>query len=204
MNCRMLALAACLAGFAVTSQAAESGSWVLKVGVHQVSPKSDNGRLAGGALKADVGDDAKPTISLEYFVTPNWGIEVLGALPFEHAVKLNGARAADVKQLPPTVSVQYHFMPDQQFSPFVGVGLNVTRFFSVKEKGPLAGTRLDLSDSWGPAVHAGIDVNFNANWLFTADVRWIGIETDAKVNGAKVGTVKIDPLVYGIAIGYRF
>lgn len=203
MNSRMLALAACLA-CAGTTHAAERGDWVVKFGAHAVSPKSDNGRLAGGTLKADVGDDVRPTISLEYFLTPNWGIEVLGALPFEHEVKLDGAHAADVKHLPPTVSVQYHFVPGRQFSPFVGVGVNYTRFFGIQERGPLAGARLDLSDSWGAAVHAGVDVNFDERWLLTLDLRWIGIETDAKVNGAKVGTVKIDPLVYGLAVGYRF
>ncbi len=146
----------------------------------------------------------RPTVSLEYFLTPNWGLEVLAALPFEHEVRLNGARAAEVKHLPPTVSVQYHFAPGAKVSPFVGVGLNYTRFFSIKEKGPLAGTNLDLSDSWGAAVHAGIDVAINERWSFMADLRWISIETDAKVNGAKVGTVKIDPWVYGVALGYRF
>lgn len=204
MRCKAILLAAALAGVVTSVQAAEAGDWLVKVGAHQVSPKSDNGRLAGGALKADVGGDARPTVSLEYFLTPNWGIEALAALPFEHEVKLNGAKAATVKHLPPTFSLQYHFAPGAKVSPFVGVGLNYTRFFSIKEKGPLAGTRLDLEDSWGGAVHAGVDVGLSERWSLTADVRWIAIETDAKVNGAKVGTVKIDPWVYGIAIGYRF
>jgi outer membrane protein len=200
----MMGLGLALAGVVGVARAEEPGDWVVKVGAHVVSPKSGNGRLAGGSLEADVGSDARPTFSLEYFVAPNWGLEVLAALPFEHEVKLNGAKAADVKHLPPTVSVQYHFMPQARFSPFVGVGLNYTRFFGIHETGPLAGTRLDLSDSWGAAVHAGFDVHFSDRWLFMADVRWMNIETDAKVNGAKVGTVKIDPWVYGIAIGYRF
>lgn len=202
MKIKVLVLALA-AGMAANAHADDS-NWVVKFGVHNVAPKSDNGNLAGGTLKADVGDDARPTVTLEYLATPNWGVEVLAALPFEHGVKLNGVQAADVKQLPPTVSVQYHFLAGQQFSPFVGVGLNYTRFFSVKEKGPLAGTHLDLEDSWGPALHAGVDISLAPNWLFTVDARWIGIETDAKVNGAKVGTVKIDPLVYGVAVGYRF
>lgn len=204
MRCKAIVLASCLAAVATNAQSTEAGDWVVKFGAHQVSPKSDNGRLAGGALKADVGGDARPTVSLEYFFTPNWGLEVLAALPFEHEVKLNGARAASVKHLPPTFSLQYHFAPAAKISPFVGVGLNYTRFFSIKEAGPLAGTNLDLSDSWGAAVHAGVDVALSERWLFMADVRWIGIETDAKVNGAKVGTVKIDPWVYGVAVGYRF
>jgi len=195
-----IALALAAAG----AHAGERGDWVLKIGVHQVSPKSGNGRLAGGALEADVGGDARPTISLEYKLTPNWGVEVLGALPFEHEVRLNGARAADVKQLPPTVGVQYHFMPQAQVSPFVGVGVNYTRFFGIDEKGPLSGTRLDLSNSWGGAVHAGVEVRLDERWSLTADVRWMSIETDAKVGGVRVGTVKIDPWVYGVAVGCRF
>lgn len=204
MRYTAIVLATCLAGMATAARATEAGDWVVKFGAHQVSPKSDNGRLAGGALKADVGGDARPTVSLEYFLTPNWGLEVLAALPFEHEVKLNGTHAADVKHLPPTVSVQYHFAPGAKVSPFVGIGLNYTRFFGIKEKGPLAGTKLDLEDSWGAAAHAGVDLSLNERWSLTADVRWIGIETEAKVNGAKVGTVKIDPWVYGIAVGYRF
>jgi len=36
------------------------------------------------------------------------------------------------------------------------------------------------------------------------DARWMGISPDVKVNGAKVGSVDIDPFVYGVAVGYRF
>src|SRR5690606_30547831 len=123
----------------------------------------------------------------------NLGVEVLGALPFQHDVRLDGAKAASVKQLPPTVSLQWHFLPDGRIDPFVGLGLNYTRFFSIDEKGPLAGTRLDLDDSWGMAAHAGVAFALADRWSLTTDVRWIRIRTDAKVDGAKVGTVDIDP-----------
>ena len=199
-----IGLSTLLAATMGSAQATEAGDWVIKAGLHKVSPKSNNGTLAGGTLKTDVDDSARPSISFEYFLTPNWGVEVLGALPFKHEVTLNGARSAHVKHLPPTVSVQYHFMPQAQFSPFVGLGLNYTRFFSIRETGPLADTRLKLSDSFGAAFHAGVDIQFAERWMLTADVRWMNIETDAKVNGNKVGTVKIDPWVYGASIGYRF
>ena len=54
----------------------------------------------GGALKADVGDDVRPDHLFEYFLTPNWGVDRLGRCS-SIEVKLNGAHAADVKQLPP-------------------------------------------------------------------------------------------------------
>lgn len=186
------------------AHADENGPWQIKFGVHDVSPKSSNGSLAGGSLKTDVGDSTRPTLSLEYRFNRNLGLEVLAAVPFRHDVKLNGSKAASVKQLPPTVSLQWHFLPDQTISPFVGLGVNYTRFFSIDETGPLAGTRLDLESSWGLAAHAGVDFAINRSWSVTVDARWIKISSDAKVNGAKVGTVDIDPRVFGVAVGYRF
>jgi len=100
---------------------AQDSDWIVKVGVHTVDPKSDNGTLAGGTLKSDVGSDVKPTITAEYLLAPEWGVEVLASLPWKHDVKLNGVLAATTKQLPPTVSVQYHFNPAGKVSPFVGL-----------------------------------------------------------------------------------
>ena len=183
---------------------AQDSDWIVKVGVHTVDPKSDNGTLAGGTLKSDVGSDVKPTVTAEYLLAPEWGVEVLASLPWKHDVKLNGVLAATTKQLPPTVSVQYHFNPSGKVSPFVGLGLNYTMFFSEHTTGPLAGTKLSLDDSLGIAAHGGVDFRIDERWLVTLDARWIKIGTDAKVNGTKVGTVHIDPFAYGIAVGYRF
>jgi outer membrane protein len=178
--------------------------WTFKLGAHQVEPRPDNGVLAGGALRADVSGDWRPSLQLEYFFSDAWGVELLAATPFEHTVRLNGVRAAQVSQLPPTLSLQYHFNRGGRISPFVGLGLNYTAFFDVGEQGPLAGSRLTLDKSWGAAAHAGVDFALGERWLFSADLRWMDIDTQARVNGAKVGSVRIDPLAYGIAVGYRF
>jgi outer membrane protein len=181
----------------------EAESWIVKVGAHDVDPKSGNGRLAGGALGVDVDDSVRPTATLERLFTPHLGLEIIAAWPFEHEVSLNGAPAAKVKQLPPTLSLQYHFAPAATISPFVGVGLNYTRFFSIEERGPLQGARLSLGDSWGLAAHAGVDFRLGERWLAGVDVRWIDIDTRVRVNGVAVGTVAIDPLVAGAYVGYR-
>jgi len=190
--------------FGAAAHADDGGNWVVKIGAHNVDPQSDNGTLAHGALRVDAGSDASLTFTGERMMTPNWGIEVLAALPFQHDVKINGVKAATVKHLPPTFSLQYHFLPDNTISPFVGVGINYTTFFDEKTTGPLAGAKLNLSDTWGPAAHGGVDFRLNDRWLVTLDARWMKIDPDARVNGAKLGTVHIDPLVYGFAVGYRF
>ena len=197
------ALGACLA-LAAAPFAHADDAWTFRFGIHDVSPKSGNGTLAGGALKADLDDSVRPTASIEYFFTPNLGVDLLAAWPFEHTLKLNGAKAATLKQLPPTLGINWHFMPDASFSPFVGVGVNFTKVFDEKTTGPLAGTDLSIGDSWGLAAHAGFDVTLSPKWLFTADVRWMDIDSSVRVNGAGIGTVNVDPWVFGVSAGYRF
>jgi outer membrane protein len=186
------------------AHAAVDHPWTLRVGGHVVDPKSSSGTLASGTLKADVDSDWRPTFSLEYMFTPNIGIDVLAALPFSHEVRLNGAKAADVKQLPPTVSLNWHFNPDGTVNPFVGLGLNYTRFFSIDESGPLEGARLTLDDSFGLAAHVGVDFALSSRWAVTVDARWMDIDSKVKVDGAGVGTVNIDPIALGVSAAYRF
>jgi outer membrane protein len=193
------AISLILATAAVPVFAQSAGTWTVGAGVHQVDPKSDSG-IDG----LDVGSNVRPTITGEYFVADNLGIEVLAALPFEHDIDVGGATVGSTKQLPPTVSLQYHFNSTGTVSPFVGAGLNYTTFFSEDTKGALAGSDLKLDDSWGLAAHAGLDFAVGEKGAIRVDVRWIDIDTDASVNGAKLGTVEIDPLVYGAAYVFKF
>jgi len=195
-------IAATLAVGAVSNARATDDTWVLRFGAHVVNPQSDNGQLAG--MKASINSDTKPTVSVEYLLTPSWGLDLLAAVPFKHDIRLDGVTAASTKQLPPTLGVNYHFMPDATVSPFIGAGINYTYFFTTKGQGPLQGTHVKIDNSWGAAAHAGIDVQLSPKWLLTADLRWISISGDVHVNGAKVGTAKVDPLVYGLSFGYRF
>ncbi len=44
---------------------------------------------------------------------------------------LNGAKIGTLKHLPPTLLAQYHFTNLGAFKPYVGAGINYTRFSSV-------------------------------------------------------------------------
>lgn len=198
-----LALALAL-GFSAPALAQQAGDWTVSVGAHVVAPKSDNGSLAGGALAADVGDDWRPTITAEYFFSPNLGLEVLASLPFEHDIELNGVKAGSTKHLPPTFTLQYHFRNDSIVTPFVGAGVNYTRFFDEKTTGPIAGTDLSLKPSWGLAAHAGVDFAIGEGKWLRVDARYMDIDTTVKVDGVRVGTVNIDPMVYGAAFVWAF
>lgn len=197
-------LAVALSLAAAPAMAQSKGDWTLSAGVHQVAPKSDNGTLAGG-LEVDVDSDIKPTITGEYFIADNLGIEVLAALPFKHDININGlGRVGSTKHLPPVVTLQYHFNSQGKVSPFVGAGVNYTTFFSEETTGALAGADLKLEDSWGLAAHAGLDFKVAENGSLRVDVRWIDIDSKVKLDGEKIGTVNIDPLVYGVAYVFKF
>jgi len=198
-------LAAALSLAAAPAMAQSKGSWTVAAGAHQVAPKSNNGSLAGGTLAVDVGNDIKPTITGEYFIADNLGIEILAALPFKHDINIAGlGRVGSTKHLPPVISLQYHFNSQGKVSPFLGAGINYTTFFSEETGGALAGQKLKLEDSWGLAAHAGLDFALSESSALRVDVRWIDIDSKVKLDGQSLGTVNIDPLAYGLAYVFKF
>jgi len=210
----VIALAAVL-GLAAPASAHEAGDWLVRVGSSLIDPKSDNGTLDVSALELgdqqiDVDDKVGVTFTFTYMYTANIGIEVLAALPYKHDIDVGDlGRVGSVKHLPPTVSLQYHFLPSGTFQPYAGVGLNYTRFFSVDETGALddLGVKLDVdSSSFGAAAQIGFDYMITDRWFLNVDVRWIDIDTKAKIKEVPEirGDVNIDPMVYGIHLGYRF
>lgn len=206
----ILALTATL-GLAMPASAHEAGDWLVRGGASNVSPKSNNGSFAPG-LGIDVEDKWGFTFNVSYMLTANWAIEVLAATPFRHDIDVGDlGTVASVKHLPPTISGQYHFMPTADFQPYVGVGLNYTHFWDDQLRGALnvPGANIDTdTHSFGVAFQVGFDYVIDRNWFINVDVRWIDISTDATVIVPGIGTlessVDIDPMVYGLHVGYRF
>ncbi|WP_367103456.1 OmpW family protein [uncultured Psychrobacter sp.] len=212
MKLKSLVLATAVALTMTSAFAVPAGTWTVAAGAHMVDPKNDNGDVstALGNLSVDVDDDIRPTLSGEYFVADNVGIELLAAIPFHHDITLTTADGAEVdaktQHLPPTLSLQYHFdgynMP-MNVKPFVGVGVNYTTFF--KERIYLGnGNDLELDDSVGVAGHIGLDIPFSPRDAFRIDARYMDIKTDASLNGDDIGEVDISPWVYGVAFVKSF
>lgn len=179
--------------------AMDQGDWLIRGGASYVNPKSNNSDI----VSVDSGTSF--TFNVTYMMTDAWAVEVLAAWPFKHDIELlDGTKVASTKHLPPTVSLQYHWAPNSTFQPYVGVGLNYTKFSSEKTYGPLEGTDLSLGDSWGLAGEIGADIMLNDSWFLNGSIRYIDIETKAKLDGAFLDNVNISPWVYGVHVGYRF
>lgn len=191
----LAALAAAVLG-AGTAFAADS-PLLVRVGAANVAPKSDNTDIG-----VEVDNQFGPTFNIDWYFTPNIALDVLAALPFEHDLTADGDKIGSATHLPPTVSVQYHLLPSGRIDPYVGVGVNYTMFWDTKLDD---GTALDLDNSFGLAGQVGVDFTVAPKWVVGADVRYVDIDTDANIgNGAVKTVVEIDPLVYGINVGYRF
>ena len=214
-----------LAVAAVPAAQAEQGDWLVKGGATMVSPDSNNlnigdlGDIPGVGVVTDasleVDDGTSFGFTITYMATDNIGVELLAAWPFKHDIDLKASidgvsgsvKIAETEHLPPTLSVQYHFIPDGAFNPYIGAGVNWTMFMS-EEIDPLIADGLSLDDSFGLAGQIGADVRLGDKWLLNFDIRYIDLSTKAKIKvedeWVPLGDVSIDPFVYSIMLGYRF
>ena len=96
---------------------------------------------------------------------------------------------------------QYRFASASPFTPYVGAGVNWTTISKVRL---LNGAGSLEHDSWGLAVQAGVDYALDQHWSLNLDVKKVQIRSDVMIGGAKASAVKIDPLLLGVGVGYRF
>jgi outer membrane protein len=194
-----LALAGLLASGAANAQ------FFGTLGYTVVNPQSDNGTLAGA--DASVDSDGSITGSLGYKFTPNMFVELSTPLAaFEHEVSLDGlGTVASLKHRPTVLSLNYQFRPEASVRPFVRVGYGWVAISDETAQGPLTGLDISAGNSNGFVYGGGLDFFVNENVFIRADVSMLDFDTDVSVETlGDVGTAEVDPLVYGIAIGYQF
>jgi outer membrane protein len=203
-NAQCAALALALAGgvalpFAVQ---AEESPWLVRV--RAVDLESDNEDSSG--LNLAINNKIIPEVDISYFFTPNIAAELVLTYPQKQTIYSGGAEIGSLKHLPPTLTLQYHFDKMREFKPYLGIGVNYTRFSSVHFS-PAVQAALQPSvskNSFGLALQAGVDFEFRKNWYLNLDVKKVQIRTDIKSAGTKVGEFKVDPWLLGVGVGMRF
>lgn len=206
--------------------ATQAGDILARVRLINVAPdvSSDTILLAGTTTPFAAGSgievDSKVTLDVDftYFVTDNFGLELLLDLTSKHDIQGAGSIAAagkigEVTVLPPSLIAQYHFSPGSNVRPYAGLGINYTFFMSEKTTAALDGavgapTSLDIDDSFALVAQAGVDIDIDSEWYFNIDVKYLALDTTATINagGAAAATVDFDlnPLVLGVGVGMRF
>lgn len=174
------------------------------IGYSDVSPKNNNGVLAG-AFHSSIGDDAEPALTLGYRFPQSWGVEAwFPIVKFEHDVKLEGTQSATIKHMPILITGQYHFLADQAWQPFVGLGYGWVSISDERTTGPIAGTSLNVKDGNGVVAQLGLDYYATPNLFIRADAKYFNWSSNVDLNGAGIGKVKVDPWIYGLSVGYKF
>ncbi|OGB74091.1 MAG: hypothetical protein A3G82_15790, partial [Burkholderiales bacterium RIFCSPLOWO2_12_FULL_67_210] len=151
-------------------------------------------------LGLEINNKWLPEVDFTYFLSPNLAAELILTVPQKHTMTAGGANIGSLRHLPPTLTVQYHFDLGG-VKPYVGAGLNYTRFSSVKLLGGAADVK---RNSFGPALQVGVDVPLTGNMYLNFDVKKVFIKTDVLAGGVKAGTFKVDPLLVGMGLGWRF
>ncbi|MFC0349528.1 OmpW/AlkL family protein [Undibacterium danionis] len=199
----VLALSLAAMGVVSSQAMAQESPWLVRGRVVNISPANDSDPLGGtGASdRITVSKKTIPEFDVTYFFTPNIAAELILTYPQKHDVYLDGANIGTFKHLPPTLSAQYHFAPNSSINPYLGAGVNYTNISQVKLLGGKGGLE---SNSFGLSLQAGVDFKIDKNWSINIDVKKVQIRSDVTVSGAKVSAVKVDPVLVGLGLGYRF
>lgn len=236
---KTLLVLALASAFAPMLAHAEAGDFVVRLRATNVNPdessrlgkQTDKSYGAGTAAavygnanaKLETDGNTIPELDLSYYITKNIAAELILALGTRHDVNVSGNGGAltthdlgSVNLLPPTLTLQWHFNPDQTFDPYVGAGLTYVRALDNSLKARVGAIGLPIKvdrNAWGPAIQAGFDVNLTDRWLINFDIKKIWFDMDVKLDGAaaglpagyrKIDNLDVNPLVVSIGFGKKF
>ena len=169
----------------------------------------------GAELRVD--SNTIPEIDFSYYITKNIAAELILAVGTRHDVSITPGTGAVAKNLgsvnllPPTLTAQWHFNPDQTFDPYVGAGVSYVRAMDRGLTAQVGATGYPIQidrNSFGPAIQAGFDYNLENRWLINFDVKKIWVGTDVKLNLGdgfkKIDSLDIDPWVVSVGFGRKF
>src|SRR5664279_3167900 len=206
-----LALAAALATAAPAALAQDN---VLKVGgtFYQTHSRTDglSGIGVPAGADADVGNATTVIFTYERLFTPNLGVEFVIGIPPTIKAKATGSVAflgddvLSAKNVAPTLFINYHlFAPTDALRPYLGAGINYTRFTNVKST---LAPDVKMGSSTGLALQAGLNYAINKDWGLFASIAKLNVKSKVVAVGTTVLTTTVDfrPIVYSAGVSYQF
>jgi outer membrane protein len=207
---RALAAAAALASAAPLALPQDN---VFKAGPIRYDTDSRTTGIRGIGVPpgADAKTDDATTLLFTYerMFRPDFGIELVFGIPPRVKAKGTGSVAflgevLSAKNVAPTLLFNYHFNePGDTWRPYLGAGVNYTRFVSIRSS---LAPQVDMSDSWGWVVQAGVDYALSKQWGLWASASKLRVKSDVVAVGATVLTTTIDfrPITYAFGASYKF
>lgn len=209
---------------------AEELANTVKVGYARAHFNTKSGDLSGPftppGIKATVEDVDLMALSYERRLSDQWSIMLQGAVPPRAHLTAAGTaaglgRVASVKIWVPAVMATYSFTNPSGVRPYVGAGVNYTRFTDEQATSAYtsavqgSSTSVKAKSSWGPVVRLGLEYPITPNWVVDFSYLRFWIKTTASfstvtptpqgnVNLVRSVDAKINPDVLTLGVGYRF
>ena len=186
---------------------AEKGDIVVRARVTHIAPDESSHLVSTVGDKLEVNSNTIPEIDFSYYFTKNIAAELILAVGSRHDVNIgggvnSGAKLGSINLLPPTLTAQWHFNPDQTIDPYVGAGMSYIRAMDRNLNLDTTGITVERN-MFGPALQAGADYNLPNKWLVNFDVKKIWFGTDVSTT-TKIDNLDIDPWVVSFGVGKKF
>ncbi|MEY3910450.1 MAG: hypothetical protein RIT47_1161 [Pseudomonadota bacterium] len=186
---------------------AEKGDIVVRARVTHVAPDESSHLNLSGYQRLEVDSNTIPEIDFSYYFTKNIAAELILATGTRHdvnAIANDGSisKLGSINLLPPTLTAQWHFNPDQTIDPYIGAGVSYIRAMDRNLNLSTTGITVDRN-MFGPALQAGVDYNLQDKWLVNIDVKKIWFSTDVNTT-SKIDDLDIDPWVVSFGVGKKF
>ena len=192
---------------APTLSFAEKGDIVVRARVTHIAPDESSHLDSSVGDKLEVDSNTIPEIDFSYYFTKNIAAELILAVGSKHDVNIGGgvnagAKLGSINLLPPTLTAQWHFNPDQTIDPYVGAGMSYIRAMDRNLNLGTTGITVERN-MFGPVLQAGADYNLPNKWLVNFDVKKIWFSTDVSTT-TKIDNLDIDPWVVSFGVGKKF
>ena len=186
---------------------AEKGDIVVRARVTHIAPDESSHLVSTVGDKLEVNSNTIPEIDFSYYFTKNIAAELILAVGSRHDVNIGGgvnagAKLGSINLLPPTLTAQWHFNPDQTIDPYVGAGMSYIRAMDRNLNLDTTGITVERN-MFGPVLQAGADYNLPNKWLVNFDVKKIWFSTDVSTT-TKIDNLDIDPWVVSFGVGKKF
>lgn len=204
-----VAVGALLAGGAVQAQ-----DNIVKAGLIRYDTSSRTSGIKGIGIPpgadAETGDATTVIAVFERMLNPNLGVELVLGVPPKVTARATGSVAflgdnvLSARNVAPTLLVNYYFgAAGDRWRPYVGAGVNYTRFTRIKSS---LAPAVEMSDSIGAVVQAGVNYALSPKMGLFASVARVDVKSDLVAVASTVLTTTIDfrPVTYSFGAYYKF
>jgi outer membrane protein W len=149
------------------------------------------------------------SIEIGHFILPNVAVRLAGTTP----AKTYNLPAGSLAGIPNlgfdtssnfTLTATFHPLRGHMFSPYIGGGIGMNKIWSTEDA---LATDLEISDSHGPVIQAGVEIDLNDQFgiYFDAKKAWWSADASGNLFGAHVtAEAELDPVILQAGALIRF